>query len=161
MPDSSNIPEDDVAVRKEGIMELFNPPPGHTTFYDWVKKGRIVQARDVSGYFLLNATRKRMRMPLVDVAEYRRRRMDQPKGLKNSQLLYLAVTHCDPRLVSFSAPPQFPVPDSLTMEELDKIEILQREHLKLMEHLEEGPMQTVYRQGFLDALDAAMFVDRQ
>jgi hypothetical protein len=40
---------------------------GKTAFHDWVNKGKIVRARDLTGYFLLNTKRVRLRMPPGDV----------------------------------------------------------------------------------------------
>lgn len=59
--------QDDLCVRREDIEKLFHPAPGKTTFYRLINEGLIVQARGVSGYYLLNKTRVRLGLPPVDV----------------------------------------------------------------------------------------------
>ncbi len=71
--------QDDLCVRREDIEKLFQPAPGKTTFYKLVNEGLIVQARGVSGYYLLNKTRIRLGMNPVDVKVYR-------EGLENPRV---------------------------------------------------------------------------
>lgn len=104
--------EDDIAVRREEICKLFTPPPGKTAFHDWVNKGKIVKARDLSGYFLLNATRVRLRMPPVDVKAYRRDYSAEQQAQRELQLRYIAVLELDDRM--FHVMPDISFPDALT-----------------------------------------------
>lgn len=83
-----------------------------------------------------------------------------PPGLKNSQLLYLAVIESDTAF-EICSPPQFNLPAVLTQDEVNKIQVLKQEHLKLMDCYTERSQRLIYRHGFLDALDAAAFVDKQ
>jgi hypothetical protein len=66
--------EDDLVVKRETIIKLFDPPPGRTTFHEWVNKGAIVKARNLKGYYLLNATRVRLGMNPVSIKDLRDRK---------------------------------------------------------------------------------------
>jgi hypothetical protein len=111
--------EDDIAVRREEICKLFNPPPGKTAFHDWVNKGKIVKARDLSGYFLLNATRLRLRMPPVDVKAYRKDYSAEQQAHRKLQLRYLAVLELDDRMLQVM--PDIPFPGELTQSDIDEV----------------------------------------
>jgi len=66
--------EDDIYVRREDILQYFNPPPGRATFYDWRDKGLVVPAsssRELKGYYKLNASLKRLGLPIRDVKAWR------------------------------------------------------------------------------------------
>jgi hypothetical protein len=65
--------EDDLAVKRETIIKLFDPPPGKTTFHEWVNKGAIVKARNLKGYYLLNATPVRLGMNPIPMKDLRDR----------------------------------------------------------------------------------------
>lgn len=150
--------EDDVFVNREEICRLFNPPPSESAFHRMVDSGKIKKARDLRGYYLLNATRVHQGMEPVDVRSYRKRREETSAGLKNSQLLFLAVLQCDERFAILS-PPSFKLPEALTAEEMAKIEKLRQEHERLADFYEETGERTIYRHGFLDALEAAAHID--
>ena len=111
--------EDDIAVRREEICKLFTPPLGKTAFHDWVNKGKIVKARDLSGYFLLNATRARLRMPRVDVKAYRRDYSAEQQAQRELQLRYIAVLELDDRM--FHVMPDIPFPRELTQSDIKEV----------------------------------------
>ena len=64
------IVKDEILVRREVIMALFNPPLPKSTFHDRAKGGECVSSR-VPGHYLLNATRKKQGMPLLDAKALR------------------------------------------------------------------------------------------
>jgi excisionase family DNA binding protein len=64
--DRENEIVDELCVRRETIIKLFDPPPDECTFHDWVNKGAIDVAGGLNGYYLLNATRVRLGMNPVD-----------------------------------------------------------------------------------------------
>jgi hypothetical protein len=111
--------EDDIAVRRDEICKLFNPPPGKTAFHDWVNKGKIVKARDLTGYFLLNATRLRLRMPPVDVKAYRRDYSAEQQAQRELQLRYIAVLELDDRMLHVM--PDIPFPGALTQSDITEV----------------------------------------
>lgn len=90
--------EDDIAVKKETILKLFDPPPGKTQFHAWVNKGKIKKARDLGGYFLLNATRVHQGMPPVDIKAYRLNLKKRTRAYRKKQLLYAAFIDLDSAL---------------------------------------------------------------
>jgi len=63
--------EDDILVSRDKMIEMFDPPPERAIFFEWVNKGTVVKTLGLTGYFLLNATRKKVKLPLVDVKRYR------------------------------------------------------------------------------------------
>lgn len=97
-------------------------------------------------------------MQPVDVTEFRKERESVPAGLRNSQLLYLAVILSDLHYEILSSP-RFKLPTTLTVEEVAKIRILQAEHERTMELYPKRSDQILYRNGFLSALEAAAQID--
>ncbi|CAA6692605.1 MULTISPECIES: hypothetical protein [unclassified Lentimonas] len=142
--------EDDIAVRREEICKLFNPAPGKTAFHDWVNKGRIVKARGLTGYFLLNATRLRIRMPPVDVKAYRKDCSAEQQAQKELQLGYLAVLELDDRM--FHVMPDIPFPDELTNADVQKVLHILDVHRPVYAEVEGDLEKAAYCKGILDAL---------
>ena len=143
--------EDDIAVNREEICSLFNPPPGKTSFFDWVNKGHIVKARSIKGYYLLNATRVRQGMNPIDLQSYRQAIQSTPQGLHGRQLLYLAVLNTSPQH-QLLAPPPFPMPQALEYDDLRRIEQFEAEHVKQLEAFKDPLEQSSYQIGVLDTL---------
>ncbi|QYY37403.1 hypothetical protein [Ruficoccus sp. ZRK36] len=153
-------PNNEIFVRREDFDRVFLKAIPKATFHRWVSEGKIKKARDLEGWYLLNKTLVHQGMEPVDVEEFRQERQEVPQGLKNSQLLYIAVLQSDAAFEILS-PPRFKLPGTLTPEEVGKIQILKAEHLKVMDLYTERSERIIYRHGFLDALDAAAFVDRE
>ncbi|MBC2594475.1 hypothetical protein H5P28_09420 [Ruficoccus amylovorans] len=151
-------PNNEIFVRREDFDRVFSKAVPKATFHRWVNEGKIKKARDLEGWYLLNATLVHQGMQPVDVEVFKREREDTPAGLKNSQLLYLAVMLSDPTFAILT-PPRFSLPRILTPEEVGKIHILMAEHEKLMDLYTERTERIIYRHGFLDALDAAAFLN--
>jgi len=126
--------EDDIAVMREEICSLFNPPPGKTSFHDWVNKGHIVKARSITGYYLLNATRVRQGMNPIDVRKYREAIKPSSKDLHNRQLLYLAIISTNPKFEKRTDHP-FEIPQTLAYNDLRRIEQFEADHVKQLEAL--------------------------
>lgn len=147
MPSEDPHLEDDLLVCRERILELFDPQPSKSTFFDWVNKGTIVKARGLQGYYLLNASRKKMRMPPIDVAAYRKR--DAESMNRQIQLVYVAMTMIVPEIVSIIN--EFELPEVLTPREIIEIRRLIEAHRESA--LEQGELQfrMVYCRAVLDA----------
>jgi hypothetical protein len=150
--------EDDIAVKRDEICSLFNPPPGKTSFFDWVNKGHIVKARSIKGYYLLNATRVRQGMNPIDLQSYRKAIRSTSKGLHNRQLLHLAVISTNPQLKKL-APPLFEIPQTLEDDDLRKIEQFKADHLKRLQTLKSRLEQDTYQMGALDTLCTLEFME--
>lgn len=151
-------PNNELFVRREDFDRVFAKAVPKATFHRWVAEGKIKKARDLDGWYLLNKTLVHQGMEPVDVSEFRKERQAVPAGLRNSQLLYLAVILSDLHF-EILCPPRFQLPGTLTAEEVEKIRILKAEHTRAMEPYTERLEQIIYRNGFLAALDAAAFVD--
>ena len=111
--------KDDVAVRREEICKLFSPSPGKTAFHDWVNKGRIVKARGMSGFYLLNATRIRLNMPAVDVKAYRREMESKEKSQQQRNYIHLALIKLDSEMAYLV--PATKLPTTITAEDNQSI----------------------------------------
>ncbi|WP_309398591.1 hypothetical protein [Cerasicoccus maritimus] len=151
-------PNNELFVRREDFDRVFSKSVPKATFHRWVKDGKIKKARDLDGWYLLNKTLVHQGMAPVDVEEFKKERESTPAGLKNSQLLYIAVMQSDAHF-GMLAPPRFKVPNILTPEEVAAIRKLMEEHEKVISCYTERSQRIIYRHGFLDALDAASFVD--
>ncbi|MDP0496324.1 MAG: hypothetical protein Q7Q73_08965 [Verrucomicrobiota bacterium JB024] len=151
-------PNNEIFVRREDFDQVFSKAIPKATFHRWAGEGKVVKARDLDGWYLLNKTLVHQGMEPVDVGEFRKERQSVPQGLKNSQLLYIAVLQSDARFAIVS-PPRFPLPSTLTPEEVEKIHTLRTEHEKLIALYDEPAERSIYRHGFLDALEAAAMVD--
>ena len=143
--------EDDIAVNRDEICSLFNPPPGKTSFFDWVNKGHIVKARSIKGYYLLNATRVRQGMNPIDVRKYREAIKPISKGLHNRHLLYLAIIRTNPQFEK-RADHLFDIPQTIEGNDLHKIEQFEAAHVKQLEALKDPLEQSSYQMGVLDTL---------
>lgn len=139
--------EDDVLVRRETIMELFNPAPSRSTFFDWASSGRIKKARGLKGFYLLNATRKNLRMPPVDVASFRKQR--ECASNRQLQLVYVALMVIIPEMTSVIN--EIELPDALTPAEMMKVKRLIAAHREPALEQKELFFQVVYCRAVLDA----------
>ena len=102
--------ESDLAVRKEAIHALFHPRIARSTFFKKVEEGVIVRCRAVSGYYLLNATRRNLALPLVDPEAIRRRQRREAwlaVGLRK-RLTLAAMAKLVPSLPYIYPPDWFP-----------------------------------------------------
>lgn len=147
-------PNNELFVRREDFDRVFAKAVPKATFHRWVTEGKIKKARDLDGWYLLNKTLVHQGMEPVDVTEFRKEREAVPTGLRNSQLLYLAVILSDLHYEILS-PPRFKLPTMLTVEEVAKINILQAEHERAMELYPKRSDQILFPNGFLSALEAA------
>lgn len=110
--------QDDVAVRKDVIDTLFDPPIARSTFYKKVDDGVVVKCRGIDGYYRLNATRAKLGLPQVDVQAYRaqnRKSVREVAFTADQQLGLTAVAILVPEVVRLYPLPFFPI--SLTPEE--------------------------------------------
>ena len=147
MPSEDPHLEDDILVSRDKIIEMFDPPPGRSTFFEWVNKGTVVKARGLTGYFLLNATRKKVKLPPVDVAAYRSQ-VASPSNRK-LQLVYTALAVILPEMTAVIT--EIELPEVLTPSEVVQIKRIAAAHREGL--LEQGDLyvQVVYCRAVLDA----------
>jgi|GEM_PF-2514853 len=144
---TESVVEDDIAVRREEICKLFDPPPGKTAFHDWVNKGTVVKARGLTGYFLLNATRKKVKLPPVDVVSYRKQGTSPAN--RKLQLVYVALMLIVPEMTAVIN--DIELPDALSLAEAIEIKRIAAAHREGA--LEQGELyfQVAYCRAVLDA----------
>ena len=119
------LAEDEVAVRKPKILELFDKPPSDSTFSNWVNAGKIVRASDFTGYYLLNATRKALGFapePIPEPAEAipENQRQPAPVTLEEKERLLVALSLAIPELDEIYPAEMFP--EEIPGQELIEIE---------------------------------------
>jgi hypothetical protein len=139
--------EDDILVSREKILELFDPPPSKSAFFEWVNKGLVVKARGLTGYYLLNATRKKVKLPLIDVVAFRQKQSEPAN--RQIQIVYVAMAMIVPEIVSIINEYEFP--EVLTPREIIEIRRLIEAHREPA--IEQGELQfrMVYCRAVLDA----------
>jgi hypothetical protein len=101
---------DDIAVGKQVIDTLFQPPIARSTFYKKVKEGVVVKCRAVDGYYMLNVTRRNLGLPQIDVLDFRERhgRDDRITFPMENRLAVVAMAVLLPELVRMYPPSFFP-----------------------------------------------------
>lgn len=131
------------AVRRETISRYFEPPLPRSTFHDFVNKGIIIPMKGIRGFYLLNASLRRLGLREVPKLP------EEPAMRSLEDIVRLAFSLIDPIL--------FPPPSwLLTVEELD---LKDADHARLLadQHREEvgaldGPeLKIAYLAGVLDA----------
>lgn len=81
-------------MRMNDILNYFNPPPGRSTFYDWRSKGLIVPAstsKELKGYYKLNASLKRLGLPIQDVKAWREAHVRIKGNERQRSLVFTAL----------------------------------------------------------------------
>jgi hypothetical protein len=146
MPSNDPHLEDDILVSREKIIEMFDPPPGRSTFFEWVNKGTVVKARGLTAYFLLNATRKKVKLPPVDVAAYRSQ-IASPANRKR-QVHFTALFMLVPDIVEIFS--DIEVPEALTLEEYRRIQHLMAMYGPELDLIEDPVGRIKFCRGALD-----------
>ncbi len=147
---SSRNPEDDfkddVAVRRERIQALTDPPVPKSTFFDWVKKGKVVRAKGLRGYYLLNKTRKKLGLPQVDVS---RQPETQDPFTPNSDrsLTFLALGMIVQEALSVFVEEE--VPELITMRDFFLVEAIVRKHKPALAEIKDPVERLAYVGGAL------------
>lgn len=110
-------PQEDIFVRREDFDGYFSKPIPKATFFRWVNEGKVKKARDLDGWYKLNATLIHQGLPEIDLKAYRANQKKQTREFRKKQLLYLAFVECDPAL-EFTFDDIDP-PESLEPREID------------------------------------------
>jgi len=130
------------AVRRETISKYFDPPLPRSTFHDFVNKGSIIPMKGVRGFYLLNASLRRLglketsKLPETEA----RRTMED--------ILRLAFTFIDEGL--FPAPSWLLDVEELSMREVDHASRIANEHRNAVEQLDSDRLKLAYFAGVLD-----------
>ena len=147
MPNEDPHLNDDLLVNREKILEMFDPEPSRSTFFDWVNKGTIVKARGIQGFYLLNASRKKLRMPPLDVSKYRKEEILSED--RRFQILYTAMSMLVPEIVAVINEVEFP--EVLTPSEITEIRRLIEAHRESLAEQGEVHFRMAYCRAVLDA----------
>ena len=111
----------DLLVRKEAILEFISPKPSDATFYRWVNEDRVVSAGEFRGYYLLNATRKKLGLEPVDVKTFMEHRSSNESLYRYVWLIFHAACSFKHGLV-VNCKPWYPEPEYYTLQDKDKFE---------------------------------------
>lgn len=131
------------AVRRETISRYFEPPLPRSTFHDFVNKGVIIPMKGIRGFYLLNASLRRLGLREVPKLP------EEPATRSLEKIVRLAFSLIDPEL--------FPPPSwLLTVEELDPKDadharLLADQHREAVTALDCAELKVAYLGGVLDA----------
>ena len=138
---SDDFPE--FPVKRKVFCAMFTPPLPKSTFYDRVKDGKIIPLKGVSGYFLMNKSRRLMGLPPV---------LDLPHEHKSHSLqdiTRLTFTLIDP--ITFPAPPWLLGEDAIPAGDFSHANLLVEKHRQKVEAIENIHLKLAYFSGVLDA----------
>jgi hypothetical protein len=130
------------AVRAETIGRFFAPPLASSTFYDFVKDGKIVPLKGIRGFYKLNDSLRRL--GLREVPE-----LPKAGSRTTEEIVRLAFHSIDPEV--------FPVPSwQLNVEVIDGMdaghaELIYALHAEVVMGLATDRQKQHYLQGVLDA----------
>ena len=130
------------AVRAEFIGRYFSPPLASSTFHDFVNKGKIVPMKGIRGFYLLNASLRRL--GLREVPE-----LPQPPSTPSLEdIVRLAFTMIDPDL--FPAPSWLLDVEAIDAKDFDHATRLAEQHRDEVHSYEHVALKQHYFQGVLD-----------
>ena len=124
---SSKVPPTgfpEFAVRRETISRYFDPPLPRSTFHDFVNKGTIIPMKGIRGFYLLNASLRRLGLREVPSLP------ESAATRSTEDLLRLAFTLIDPDI--------FPAPS--WMLEVEELDLKDADHARLLADLHRDPV---------------------
>jgi hypothetical protein len=147
-PSSKSSPSayPEFAVRRETISRYFEPPLPRSTFHDFVNKGTIVAMKGIRGFYLLNASLRRLGLREVPALP------EEPVPLSTEDLVRFAFCVMDSDL--FPAPSWLLGAGALDSRDADHVVLLIDKHQAAVVGLESDRLKQAYLQGVLDALHA-------
>lgn len=164
MSKKSEVIAEDLYVTRQVILEFFDPPPGRSTFFEWVNAGKIVSAgsgKVLKGYYALNASLQRLGLPLIDVSRYRERMKKVPAVARERQLLFAAMAALSEEVLLC---PADELPRELTPGDVEKIKGYVEMHRPALDpdlgsahFLSDGLRRLAYAGGVLDQFDDANY----
>jgi hypothetical protein len=130
------------AVRAEFIGRYFSPPLASSTFHDFVNKGKIVPMKGIRGFYLLNASLRRL--GLREVPE-----LPQPPSAPSFEdIVRLAFSLIDPDL--FPEPSWMMNVEAINAKDVDHAIRLVEQFRDTVQSYEEVELKLAYLQGVLD-----------
>lgn len=135
----TNYPE--FGVRREQISSYFHPPLAESTFYDFVKKGKIAPMKGIRGFYKLNDSLRRLGLREVpNMPEIAKRSMED--------ITRLALSLIDPLV--FPSPPWLLTVEALDAKEVDHAMLLADQHRERIDAFGDTLEKIAYGAGILD-----------
>ena len=131
------------AVRREAISAYFHPPLPRSTFHDFVNKGTIIPMKGIRGFYLLNASLRRL--GLREVPELPK----DPTERSMEDIIRLAFSLIDP--LAFPPPPWLLTVETIDMKDADHARRIADQHQAAVDALDNVYLKIAYQGGVLDA----------
>lgn len=139
-------PENEIFVRREDFDLYFSKPIPKATFFRWVDQGKVKKARDLDGWYKLNATLVHQGMPPVDCDSI----LSSKPDLGDRHLLYCAILQIHPILEKQFA--LFKWPSLINQAEGAEIRKLVAFHGEKISRMQDAKMGAAYCIGMMEAL---------
>ena len=131
------------AVRRETISRYFEPPLPRSTFHDFVSKGVIIPMKGVRGFYLLNASLRRLGLREVPNLP-----IDAPTR-SIEDIIRLAFSLIDPDL--FPSPSWMLTIEELELRDIEHARLVASVHAEEVNALTSTELKLAYLAGVLDA----------
>ena len=132
----------DFGVQREVISGYFSPPLPRSTFYDLVNKGKILPVKGLKGFYLLNASLRRLGLREVV-------RLPESGSRTPEDLVHLAFSLIDPTV--FPSPSWLLSGEVIAPNDLTLIQMLVEKHAEGVSGLRSFSEKHAYLHGVLDA----------
>jgi hypothetical protein len=140
-PSTTGYPE--FAVRRETISRYFVPPLPRSTFHDFVNKGTIIPMKGVRGFYLLNASLRRLGLREVPKLP------EEASTRSMEDIVRLAFSLIDSDL--FPPPTWMLTVENLEQRDLEHARMLADLHRDEVSALDGAELKMAYLTGVLDA----------
>ena len=131
------------AVRREMISAYFHPPLPRSTFHDFVNKGVIIPMKSIRGFYLLNASLRRL--GLREVPELPK----DPTERSMEDIIRLAFSLIDP--LAFPPPPWLLTVEMIDLKDADHARRIADQHQAAVDALDNVYLKIAYQGVVLDA----------
>ena len=130
-------------VRREMISAYFHPPLPRSTFHDFVNKGTIIPMKGIRGFYLLNASLRRL--GLREVPELPK----DPTERSMEDIVRLAFSLIDP--LAFPPPSWLLTVETIDIKDADHARRIADQHQAAVDALDNVYLKIAYLGGVLDA----------
>ena len=127
----------------EGVAQCACPPLPRSSVHDFVNKGIIIPMKGIRGFYLLNASLRRL--GLREVAELPK----DPTERSMEDIIRLAFSLIDP--LAFPPPPWLLTVETIDMREADHARRVADQHQAAVDALDNVYLRIAYQGGVLDA----------
>ena len=131
------------AVRRETISAYFHPPLPSSTFHDFVSKGKIIPMKGIRGFYLLNASLRRLGLREVPSLP------KEPTARSMEEVIRLAFSLIDP--LTFPPPSWLLAEETIDLRDGDHALRIADQHRAAIDALDHVHLKIAYLGGVLDA----------